>query len=367
MIISAALTAAPALDASAAGTWTLTGSMHFVRDGHTATLLSNGNVLAAAGEGSNGVIASSEIYNAATGTWAVTGNLNVARSAHEAVLLPSGKVLVAGGCVSQCLSGNTPTAELYNPSTGIWSKTGSMTTARVYFGMVLLTNGNVLAVGGCTGQNANGCTGVTSSSEIYNPSTGKWTGANMLHAARGSFTATLMSNGNVLVAGGINAAGNPINSVETYNPTSGLWALSAMMKVARDEHAATLLGNGEALVAGGENAASVSSNRAELYNATVKGWNLTGNMNVGRLEQTLLVLPNAHVLTSGGNRVTLNATIPLASAEVYDPATGVWTLTGSMHAARAGHTSTLLKSGLVLNAGGANNGGELASAELYQP
>jgi hypothetical protein len=72
-------------------------------------------------------------------------------------------------------------------------------------------------------------------------------------------------------------------------------------------------------------------------------------------------------LVSGGNNVTADTTSVLSSAEIYNPATGKWTPTGSMNAARVGHSSTLLLSGLVLNAAGANAIFELLSAETYQP
>lgn len=352
--------------AAGSGTWTPTGSMHITHEGHTATPLLDGTVIVAGGETNGGATTSTELYLPLFGSWRVSGNLHVARSGHDAVLLPSGKVLVAGGCIKTCLSGNTASAELYDPTTGAWSKTGSMTTARVYFGMVLLPNGKVIAIGGCTGQNSNGCTGVTSSAEIYDPSTGAWTAANSMHAARGSFAATLLLNGQVLVSGGINAAGNPISSAEKYNPTTGLWALTSAMKVARDEHTATLLPNGNVLVAGGENLGGVTFAKTELYNPTTKTWSLTGNMNTGRLEHTATLLLNGTVLVSGGNKVTTNSTTVLSSAEIYNPSTGLWTKTGSMGSPRVGHSSTLLATGLVLNAGGSTINDELATAETYQ-
>ncbi len=369
IILAAGLAAGSPLPAAAAGsgTWTLTGNLNVARDGHTATILSNGDVVVAGGEGSAGVTASSEFYVPSSGTWTKTGGLAVARAGHGAVLLSSGKVLVAGGCTSQCLGGNTATAELYDPTKGSWSKTGSMATARVYFGMVVLPAGNVLAVGGCTGQNSNGCTGVTAAAETYDPTTGKWTQASTMHAARGSFTATLMSDGKVLVAGGINAKGNPIKSCERFDPVSGSWTVTGQLNVARDEHTATLLSNGEVLVAGGENSNGVTDARTELFNPSTKTWSLTGNMNTSRLEHAAILLGNGEVLLSGGNHVTANKTTVLSGAELYNPGTGVWTNTGSMNAQRVGHTLTLLSSGTVVAAAGNDGNNELMTAEIFQP
>ncbi len=363
MLVIALNTAASA----ASGTWTSTGSLQTPRDGHTATLLSNGNVVVVGGEDNNGVVASTEVYSPSTGSWTASGNLNTARSNASAMLLVNGSVLVAGGCVSNCLGATTATAEIYNSTNGTWSTTGSMVKARTYFAMVLLSGGKVLVAGGCTKLNANGCGGVTAGVEIYNPSTGRWTSTGSMNAARGNLTATLLPNGRVLVAGGINAANNPLGSAELYNPATGKWTLTGKMITARDEHTAVLLATGKVLVAGGENAVGVTTAKTELYNPSTGKWSATGNLNTSRLEHTASMLMNGKVLIAGGNNVTANNTTVLSSAELYNPSTGVWSKTGKMSSARVGHTATLLASGQVLAASGSDANNDLASAELYTP
>jgi N-acetylneuraminic acid mutarotase len=352
---------------AASGSWTVIANLHNARESHTATLLSNGNVVVAGGQGSGNVIANTEVYSPTTRAWTTSGNLNTARASANAVLLSRGSVMVAGGCVSACLSGNTKTAELYNSVNGSWSYTGSMTTARVYFGMVLLSSGKVLAVGGCTGQNSNGCTGVTATAEIYDPSTGKWSATGSLKTARGAFTATLLQSGKVLVAGGINSAGNPIKSAELYDPSTGKFTFTASMSAARDEHSATLLASGKVVVTGGENNSSVSTTKSEIYNPSTKTWSSAGNLSTARQEHTAVLLSNGKILVSGGNKVTASTTTVLSSAELYNPTTGAWSKTNRMNAARVGHSSTLLQSGKVLNAAGSSATNELNSAETYQP
>jgi N-acetylneuraminic acid mutarotase len=361
--------AAVPADAAGSGTWVKTGSLHVARDGQTATLLSNDVVVVAGGETNNaGVTRSTEVYNPTKGGWGVSGNLNQARSAAGAALLNSGVILIAGGCTgSNCLGASINSAELYSPTTGKWSTTGAMSTARVYFGLVLLKSGKVLAVGGCTGQNSNGCTGVTAAAELFDPASHSWKATGSLHVARGSMTATLLRNGQVLVAGGLNGANNPLRSAELYNPTTGTWRMTGMLNVGRDEHTATPLANGQVLVAGGENAASVSTTSAELYNPATGTWTRTGSLRFDRLEHAAVLLANGNALVSGGSKVTPNNAFALASAELYNPATGAWKTTGSLHAARIGHTSTVLLSGLVLDAAGANINNDLNSAELYKP
>ena len=90
-------------------------------------------------------------------------------------------------------------------------------------------------------------------------------------------------------------------------------------------------------------------------------------MTATREEHTAVLLANGNVLVSGGNKKTLTTQTPLASAELYNPATGKWSATGSMSSARAGHTSTVLHNGNVVNAGGSDAVNELNSAELYTP
>ena len=153
--------------------------------------------------------------------------------------------------------------------------------------MVRLASGQILVAGGCTGLNANGCSGVTNKAEIYNPSTGKWTATGSMIAARGNLTATLLPNGKVLVAGGINGADNPIATAELYNPATGKWTATGNMITARDEHTAALLATGNVLVAGGENLSGVTTTRTELYNPSTGKWTATGNLNTSRLEHTI--------------------------------------------------------------------------------
>ena len=166
MYVVALALAASTLSFAASGTWSSTGTMVSDRDGHTATILTNGKILAAGGTNNGVALTSAELYNPAAGTWASTGNMSVARSHARAILLPSGSGLVMGGCVNDCLSATTSGAELYNPNTGTFTATGSMLQARSDFGVALLANGQVLVAGGCTAFDVNGCTSVTTKTEI---------------------------------------------------------------------------------------------------------------------------------------------------------------------------------------------------------
>ena len=132
------------------------------------------------------------------------------------------------------------------------------------------------------------------------------------------------------------------------------------MAVACDSGKAVLLRNGRVLVAGGRDSSSSPLASAELYDPATSTWAATGSLATARYSHTATLLPNGKVLVAGGVGDP-------ASAEVYDPATGTWSATGRLEEARTAHTATLLADGKVLVAGGFGGSGVLASAELYDP
>ena len=347
--------------------WTPTGSMSTARANHTATLLTNGLVLVAGGTGdANNALALSELYNSASGTWASTGDLNVGRVSARAVLLSNGTVLATGGCIfNDCLGSTTRSAEIYTPSTGKWTVTGSMLKARAEFVAVLLPNGKVLVAGGCTSYGANGCVAVTTAAELYNPATGTWSSTGAMRAARMAMTATVLTNGKALIAGGQTAASDALGSSELYNPGAGTFSLTGKLITPRSGHSATLLKSGMVLMAGGENVNGISTAKAELYNSATGTYAATGNMPSNRQEHVAVLLSSGLVLVSGGNNVNATTTTPLASCATYNPVTGSWAKASSLANARADHSATLLHNGHVLAAGGDNVNGELRSAELF--
>lgn len=347
--------------AQSPGTFTTTGSMLTPRFGHTATLLPDGRVLIAGGCADQlgkppfckAATPTAELYDPTTGTFTATGNMTTARWNHTATLLPDGLVLIAAGRGDGGSEDNLASAELYDPLTGMFTATGNMTmpSAHDKNTATLLSDGRVLITGCC------------SRAEIYDPSTGAFTPAAGSTQPPSFATATLLPTGEVLLA----SAFFP----ELYDPASASFSPTGALNAFCTQ--AALLANGTVLTAGGNDDPGPSA-AAFVYDPSAANFNATGKMTAPRANFSITALPDGRALIAGGSTWT-GFTLPggqpamaytccLASAELYDPSVGIFTATGSMTAVRGGHTATLLNSGEVLIAGG---GGGMATAELYHP
>jgi LysM domain/Kelch motif len=209
----------------ATDTFATTGSMTTDRVGQTATLLSDGRVLIAGGfdtlDNSLVALASAELYDPKTGTFSPTGPMTTARDGQTATLLADGRVLIAGGTSAANVGTGKEilaSAELYDPRTGAFSPTGSMTTARIGHTANLLSDGRVLIAGG--GNNTDITSLSLASAELYDPRTGTFSPAGSMTTARFSQTATLLSDGRVLIAGGRDSSFNPLSSTELFDPSA---------------------------------------------------------------------------------------------------------------------------------------------------
>ena len=342
-----------------------TGTLNVPRNGHTATQLENGLVLVVGGKSSNGtIVASAELYDPATGKWTVTGSMSVGRTAFTATLLQNGEVLVAGG--SDYAINCYATAELYNPSTGQWKLTGSMTRQRCLHSATLLPNGDVLVSGGANSI-YDYSKPTVNSSEVYNPSTGEWTATGSLNDSRASAATLLLESGEVLTAGGYSNAGNGaantyLTSAELYNPSTGAWSLTTSMSPGASlPTTPDLLSEGDVLIA----------NDHQFYDPTTATWTATGAIPLVSVALTnATILDNGEVLATGSQCKSSKdySCTPTPVAFLYSVSGNSWSQTGSMNYVASNETMTLLPSGEVLVAGGNSRGiGALSSAELYTP
>ncbi len=237
-----------------------------------------------------------------------------------------------------------------------WAPTGSLRSGRYFFTSTLLPNGKVLAAGG-----VDNTVGPLMTAELYTPETGSWSPASSLPSARSIHTATLLPNGKVLLTGGSTTGGGPLATAVLYDPATGSWSPTGSMASPRYAHTASLLPSGKVLVLGGRDSTGALA-AAELYDPATGSWTSASPMSTPRQEHTATLLPSGRILAVGGQ----NSTGFLATAELYDPATNSWAPAPSMSSHRIAPTDTLLPNGKVLIAGGAG-GPYRATAELYDP
>ena len=353
--------------------WTATGSMARSREFHVAVLLQDGKVLVVGGN-SNMADPAAEVYDPRTGKWTTTGPMATPGWQFAAARLLDGRVLVAS------TDGTGTSAELYDPGTGSWTATGSMGNARYATTLTLLPDGKVLLAGGDIVTHFFNPSVATA--ELYDPGTGAWTPTGSLSTARSGHTATLLPSGKVLVAGGSNdndTLSYRLASAELYDPAIGTWTPTGDMTQVRQSHTATLLGDGRVLVVGGWGDEAISAS-AEVYDPASRSWTAAGSLSAPLMGVTATLLSDGSVLVAGGmdtRPVNASDTPASASAELFDPSTGTWGATIDLTQARTRHTATLLPDGTVLVAGGISVRGSyssdlvvrapgwLVSAELY--
>jgi N-acetylneuraminic acid mutarotase len=255
---------------------------------------------------------------------------------------------------------STKATEPKIPATSSWSLTGSLHQARQDFTATLLQDGKVLIAGGADHELGHSI--IYKSVEIYDPQTAQWTPVADMGIGRYGAQAILLTDGTVLLSAGMGDGQNVVVS-EIYDPKTGLWTNTGSLNTQHGAFCAAIsLANGRVLLAGGLDESGTSHVKAtEIYDPKSRVWERIGDMNVGRDTFSMTLMEDGKVLVAGGES-DLGKT---NSAEILDLATGVWTPAAPMLHARIRCSAFLLPNGHIMVAGGITN--LEGTAEFYNP
>ena len=344
-----------------AGTSSISATMSSITGSTTLTVAAPVLVSIAVTPGNASIAAGNTQLLTATGIYSDGSTQNLTSTAAWSSSAPSVATITPGGLATAVKTGQS------SISATLGSITGSTTltvTAAVLVSIAVTPANASIAVGSTQPFTA---TGTYSDGSTQNlTSTAAWSSsapsvATISNASGSQGLATMARLGTTTMQATLGA----INGSTTLTVTAG-FVLTGSLTTARASHTSTVLNNGMVLIAGGYNGNVLAS--AELYNPATGTFTPTGSLNTARLYHTATLLNNGMVLIAGGSDNNGNI---LASAELYNPLTGNFTPTGSLKTARELHTATMINgttfNGMVLVAGGQGSGGALASAELYNP
>ncbi len=306
------------------------------------------------------------LYDARTGTFSQLGNSFLGGSHHALALLPSGRVLGLSDVRASIQAEGGSFRQTRSPlHDGTWNQS------------LRLAGGGVLVVTSELDSQTKQRVGLT---QVFDEVTEEWVQRTPLSSPRIAFPVRVaLPDGRALLAGGASDfdASTSLATAEVYTPpqqcprTCGpAWLPLAPLNEGRAQATATRLKDGSVLVVGGlrnDGSSTTYLSSVERFLPATRTWATTGPLHTARVMHMATRLQDGRVLVTGGWTLKADGTHgPLASAELYDPATGTWTLTGSMAHVRSHHAATLLPDGRVLVVGG-DSTRETSLAEVYDP
>lgn len=261
------------------------------------------------------------------------------------------------------------------PCTTSWAPAQRMAQPRAFYSATVLDDGRVLVAGGYIRYR------VFPQSEIYDPAAGTWAPTGDMVTARAGHGAVQLADGRVLVAGGaeydLKGEASNLTSAEVYDPATGQWTETGSLNVARFEPNLTLLPDGRVLIASSTERPeprppNPRAASAEIWDPASGKWSFTADMSTPRHDHIQALLPDGRVLVAGGFERTISLDrIAHASAEIYDLSTDTWTATGTMTQPRSDHEFVVLQDGRVMVTGGiflyASPPPRSNTGEIYDP
>jgi hypothetical protein len=346
-------------------------------DYHTASLLEDGSILVVGGRGIlEGVHQQAIRYWPSTNRYELDAALNTKRLAHVAFTLPNGKVVVAGG-IDTSVAGTDfdpafMSSEIYDPSTKKFSTGSDMKFPRRNHVATQLKDSRVLITGGIQ-LRGNGF-GASPNTEIYDPANNNYSVGKPMIEGRWLHTATLLTDGRVLIVGGRNnncTSNCPIyslDSAEIFDPATGTFTQTGFLNYSRYNHTATLLSDGRVLILGGETTEDLGTGNdqvgwAEVYDPATGRFTTWTSLVQARSSHAVTLLNNEKLWVTGGFRSSGLAT---ERTEFFDPATGVSVEGPSMSDYHVRHTAIRLPNGEAIVFSGSNSNQPTTAVEILK-
>ena len=368
-----------------------TPELAFPRFDHKAFLLDDGRVFVTDGWARTAYndpvldvqIAIAQTYDFETGLWALEGPASELQRQlreewtidHSSVKLSDGRILRLETRVDS-LFGRIFEHEVlvFDPGPNSWTPLPSPPTQRMGPDMVLLDDGRVLVIGGfeivvsATGYESR----FSSAMEIFDPATNEWQQAAAMNQPLFRQAAVLLSDGRVLVVGGIFLSdGKESARAEIYDPATDIWTPTEDMSVERGRPKAVLLSDGRVLVTGDKSLDfRAVTGKAETYDPDTGAWTPTEDMSKASVGHALTLLPDGRVLATGGVHPTNRHFGAYSTTEIFDPDSNSWSPGPELSEPRIHHSATLLPDGRVLLVGGfvpEDEGYLLTSMEFVSP
>lgn len=303
--------------------------------------------------------------------WSEASNLLQPRRGHSVAQLTGGRAIICGGIDSRRML--TASTEMLDTATGRWERAEPLPIAIAHTTLTTLADGRVLLTGGLAGSEAasfpdeevrgNQAEPVPLT-YIFDSQRASWSAAAPMNDARVGHSATLLTDGTVLVVGGEGGttladdmeAGFYFNSlVERYDPATNTWSTAGRIPEPRRDHSATRLEDGRVLIFGGlVEPVGVPTSSAVLFDPDSSVWIPLDHRGPRRWAHSATRLSDGRVLIAGGYDPRGDGVIDftLSSSFLFDPRTSAFVLGPQLPRSRGGHGAVLLENGSVLLFGG---------------